>query len=179
MNIWGDLVGSQEDRTENLLSGQQQDAMTKMGASANRLSEMGNNSKAIDVRDTGYDKRFADLQSGMNAGMRRNVGDVMHTNKIHNSSTKLKQAGVQQDNNFSLASMQQQQMEQQLRAEERSQTANEYTKRQYYNQANQLRSTIANANTQRNLIEDKPGIFNNIMSTANTGAQLYKTFGGK
>jgi hypothetical protein len=178
MSLWGDLFGGQEMKTENLLSGQQQQAMGMMGTQANRLQELGNSQKAVDVRDTGFQSRLADYTKASDDVTDRAVGDVMHSNKIHSSANMLQRAKTRQGSNFGLADIQQQQMQQQLRDQERAQTQNEYMKRSYLNQGNQLRSNIMGINTVNNQIEDKPGIFNNIMGLAGTAGQLAKTFGG-
>ena len=178
MGLWQDLVGGNESKTENLLTGQQEQAMQEMGSQANRLSGMAGQQQAINVNDPGFGQKFDNLQSGMYGQMNRSIGNAMHSNKIHSTANLRKRGDIAQGTNFGLAGIQQQEMQRQLRDQEKANTWKEYMKQQDYNQVNQLRSNIVNKQAIGNIIEEKKGFWNNAMSAGQTGASLAKMYAG-
>jgi hypothetical protein len=176
MSIWGDIFGDSEMRTENMLSGQQQQAMDQMGTQANRLQDMASGLKPADVTDPSFQRRLSDYSQDLRAVTNRQMGDAMHSNKIHSSANMLKRAGIRQQSDMSLGNMEQQNLQQQLRNQEQANINNEYLRRGYFNQANALRSGMVNKRAINNLVEEKPGILNNVLGLGTTAVNLFKAF---
>lgn len=178
MSIWGDLVGDTKYSQQSLLTEQQDRVMSNMGSQADRLQNLGQGMQATDVSDPGYAGRYDNLKSDVLARANREAGNVRHSAELHSTGNMLKQAQVKQNANMSLAGMEQQQMNDQLRQQEQANVRNEFMRKQYFDQANQLRSNIASRQSVENIVDQETGLAGNAMAMANTGLQLAKTFTG-
>ncbi len=171
MSIWGDLMGDTTHSTHSLLTGQQEQAMSQMGTQANRMQSMGQNQTAIDAKDPGQANRMANLKTDVLARADRDAKNAMHSGEMHSGANMLKRAGIKQGANMSLADMEQQNLQQQLRNQEQANINNEYMRRQYFQNADQLRRNIVGTQAIENVAEQNSGFLGNALGLANMGVQ--------